>query len=155
MIGSSHVPANNVRLGQAEQPALAAAVAANLVWRQGAVEGVSELMKAVHGKNILQVSNKINATNWNRATITSVTGLDGAGQEVERGTYTYSVDLESQGKASELIENGTSTVSLQCFLNVNYGGLAGAGTPEALVLHSWCMHDLRLESVSGICIARF
>ena len=159
MIGSSHVPANNVRLGQPQQPPLAAAVAANLVWRQGAVEGVSELMKAVHGKNILQVSNKINATNWNRATITSVTGLDGDGQEVERGTYTYSVDLESQGKASELIENGTSTVSLQCFLNVNYGGAvgapAGAGTPEALVLHSWCMHDLRLEFVGGVCIARF
>ena len=155
MIGSSHVPANNVRLGQAQQPPLIAAVAENFPWRQGAVEGVSELMKAVHGKNILQVSNKINNTNWNRATIGGGTGLDGAGQEVPRGTFTYAVDLESQGKASELIENGTSTVSLQCFLNVNYGGLAGAGTPEALVLHSWCLHDLRLEFVGGVCIARF
>tara|TARA_R110002012_G_scaffold75537_2_gene190831 strand:+ start:2956 stop:4506 length:1551 start_codon:yes stop_codon:yes gene_type:complete len=155
MIGSSHVPANNVRLGQSEQPAIAAGIAENVPWRQGAVEGVSELMKAVHGKNILQVSNKINQTNWNRATITGVSGLDGAGQEVERGTFTYAVDLESQGKASELIENGTSTVSLQCFLNVNYGGLAAAGTPEALVLHSWCMHDLRLEFVGGVCISRF
>ncbi len=155
MVGSSHVPANNVRLGQAEQPPLAAAVVDPIPWRQGACEGVSELMKAVHGKNILQVSNRINMTNWNRATIASVTGAAGPGQEVERGTFTYAVDLESQGKASELIENGTSTVSLQCFLNVNYGGVAGAGTPEALVLHSWAMHDLRLEFVGGVCIARF
>ena len=155
MIGSSHVPANNVRLGQSQQPPLIAAAAVNFPWRQGAVEGVSELMKAVHGKNILQVSNKINQTNWNRATIGGVTGLDGAGQEVERGTFTYATDLESQGKASELIENGTSLVSLTCFLNINYGGLAGAGTPEALVLHSWCLHDLRLEFVGGVCIARF
>tara|TARA_R110000822_G_scaffold112325_6_gene243248 strand:+ start:2129 stop:3679 length:1551 start_codon:yes stop_codon:yes gene_type:complete len=155
MIGSSHVPANNVRLGQAEQPFTVAALARNLPWRQGAVEGVSELMKAVHGKNILQISNKINQTNWNRSVVGGVTGLAGAGQEVRRGTFTYAVDLESQGKASELIENGTSTVSLQCFLNVNYGGLAGVGTPEAVVLHSWCMHDLRLEFVGGVCIARF
>ncbi len=55
MIGSSHVPANNVRLGQSQQPPLIAAVAENFPWRQGAIEGVSELMKAVHGKNILQV----------------------------------------------------------------------------------------------------
>tara|TARA_R110002096_G_scaffold3821_4_gene18574 strand:+ start:414 stop:1964 length:1551 start_codon:yes stop_codon:yes gene_type:complete len=155
MIGSSHVPANNVRLGQAEQPAGALLAGVNFTWRQGAVEGVSELMKAVHGKNILQVSNKINNTNWNRSVIAGVTGLDGVGQEVQRGTFTYAVDLESQGKASELIENGTSTVSLQCFLNVNYGGAAGAGTPEALVLHSWCLHDLRLEFVGGVCISRF
>ncbi len=155
MVGSSHVPANNVRLGQAEQPPAAAAVVDPIPWRQGACEGVSELMKALHGKNILQVSNKINMTNWNRATIADCTGAPGPGQEVERGTFTYAVDLESQGKASELIENGTSTVSLQCFLNINYGGAAGAGTPEALVLHSWCLHDLRLEFVGGVCIARF
>jgi hypothetical protein len=158
MVGSSHVPANNVRLGQAQQPGLAAAAGPhqNTQWRQGAVEGVSELMKAVHGKNILQVSNKINSTNWNRDVCPAlITGGPGAGQEVQRGTFTYAVDLESQGKASELIENGTSTVSLQCFLNITYGGLAAVGTPEAQVLHSWCLHDLRLEYVGGVCIARF
>ena len=152
MVGSSHVPANNVRLGTPAQPPLIAAIGSNLPWRQGAVEGVSELMKAVHGKNILQVSNKINATNWNRAQVIACTGAAGANQEVQRGTFSFACDLESQGKASELIENGTSTVSLQCFLNVTYGG---AGTPEAQVLHSWCMHDLRLEFVGGVCIARF
>jgi hypothetical protein len=109
-------------------------------------------MKAVHGKNILQISNKINSTNWNRIDTPVIGGALGTTDGVNRGTFTFAVDLESQGKASELIENGTSTVSLQCFLNTTHDG---AGTPTAQVLHSWCMHDLRLEYIGGVCIARF
>lgn len=156
MIGSSHVPANNVRLGNSEQPpliaALAAALETSLPHRQGAVEGVTELMKAVHGKNVLQVANRINTTNWNRNICIDCTGADGPNQEVVRGTFTAAIDLESQGKASELIENGTSTVSLQCFLNQSFDN---GGCEQAVTVHSWCLHDLRLEFVGGVCIARF
>ena len=154
-IGSSHVPASNVRLGQSVQSGISGAAAltnAHRQWKQGAVEGVTELMKAVHGKNILQISNRLNTTNWNRLDTPTINGAVGTQDGVNRGTFTFAVDLESQGKASELIENGTSTVSLQCFLNATYDG---AGTPSAQVLHSWCMHDLRLEYVGGVCIARF
>jgi hypothetical protein len=154
-IGSSHVPANNVRLGVSAQSGITGVgplLSSHRQWKQGAVEGVTELMKAVHGKNILQISNKINSTNWNRIDTPVIGGAVGTTDGVNRGTFTFAVDLESQGKASELIENGTSTVSLQCFLNTTHDG---AGTPTAQVLHSWCMHDLRLEYIGGVCIARF
>ena len=153
-IGSSHVPASNVRCGAAAQSGVSgggALVNTHRQWKQGAVEAVTELMKAVHGKNILQVSNRINTTNWNRDDTPVIGGATGTTDGVNRGTFTFAVDLESQGKASELIENGTSTVSLQCFLNTTH--LPATPTPQ--VLHSWCMHDLRLEYVGGVCIARF
>ena len=153
-IGSSHVPANNVRCGASAQSGITGAGAltsAHRQWKQGAVEAVTELMKAVHGKNILQVSNRINTTNWNRNDTPVINGAVGTQDGVNRGTFTFAVDLESQGKASELIENGTSTISLLCSLNASYL----PAVPSAQVLHSWCMHDLRLEYVGGVCIARF
>jgi hypothetical protein len=153
-IGSSHVPANNVRLGASAQTGVtgvAGLLSTHRQWKQGAVEGVTELMKAVHGKNILQVSNKINSTNWNRTDTPIIGGALGTTDAVNRGTFTFAVDLESQGKASELIENGTSSVSLLCMLSTTHDVV----TPSAQVLHSWCMHDLRLEYVGGVCIARF
>ena len=153
-IGSSHVPASNVRCGASAQSGVQGAaplVNTHRQWKQGAVEAVTELMKAVHGKNILQVSNRINTTNWNRNDTPVIGGATGTTDGVNRGTFTFAVDLESQGKASELIENGTSTVSLLCMLNATYL----PATPSAQVLHSWCMHDLRLEYVGGVCIARF
>ncbi len=156
-IGSSHVPANNVRCGASAQSGIDGSTvqayqgSAHRQWKQGAVEAVTELMKAVHGKNILQVSNRINTTNWNRNDTPVINGAVGTQDGVNRGTFTFAVDLESQGKASELIENGTSTVSLLCMLNTVHQ----PAVPSAQVLHSWCMHDLRLEYVGGVCIARF
>lgn len=157
MIGSSHIPANSVQCGaSALTPLAAAGAAANLSDRpnQPAVEAVTELMKAVHGKNILQLSNHINVTNWNYNTPPVLaTGQEGTANlgTIGPGTFTYAVDLESQGKASALIENGTSTVSLQCFLNVDYD----VNTQQAVNLHSWCLHDLRLDFVGGVIIPRY
>ena len=106
-------------------------------------------MKALHGKNILQVSNKINTTNWNNdrsnadiaGNISATAGnLRQYGGDAPKNTFTYAVNLESQGKASDLVECGTSLVSLQCFLNTTYS----PATTQANALHSWCLHDLRL-----------
>ena len=117
-------------------------------------------MKALHGKNILQVSNKINTSNWNNdrsnadiAGNISVTAgnLRQYGGDAPKNTFTYAVNLESQGKASDLVECGTSLVSLQCFLNTTYS----PATTQANALHSWCLHDLRLEFVGGVCIPRY
>ena len=166
MIGSSHVPSNNVQLGVSQQAQNGTISGEggrgrnNRQWRQGAVDGVNELMKALHGKNILQVSNKINTSNWNNdrsngdiAGNLSVTvgDLRQFGGDAPKNTFTYAVNLESQGKASDLVECGTSTVSLQCFLNATYS----PATAQANSLHSWCMHDLRLEFVGGVCIPRY
>jgi len=166
MIGSSHVPSNSVQLGVSEQATDAAisgtggAGAINRTWRQGAIDGVNELMKALHGKNILQVSNKINTTNWNNAdSAVDINGNISAvvlntrqyGGHAPKNTFTYAVNLESQGKASDLVECGTSLVSLQCFLNTTYS----PATAQNNTLHSWCLHDLRLEFVGGVCIPRY
>lgn len=166
MIGSSHVPANSVRLGFSEQAsdlAISGTGGAghdNRTWRQGAVDGVNELMKALHGKNILQVSNKLTTANWNNdrsnvdiaGNITTVANNQRqCGGDAAKNTFTYAVNLESQGKASDLVECGTSTISLQCFLNATYSPV----TTEARNLHSWCLHDLRLEFVGGVCIPRY
>ena len=152
MIGSSHVPANSVQCGNSEQTPLAGAAGGSNRTNQPAVEAVTELMKAVHGKNILQLSNHINVANWNHNVAPAIAaGAVATPGWLEPGTFTYGVDLESQGKASALIENGTSTVSLQCFLNVDYD----VATQQAVNLHSWCLHDLRLDFVGGVIIPRY
>ena len=152
MIGSSHVPANSVQCGNSEQTPLAGAAGGSNRTNQPAVEAVTELMKAVHGKNILQLSNHINVANWNHNVAPAIAaGAAATPGWLEPGTFTYGVDLESQGKASALIENGTSTVSLQCFLNVDYD----VATQQAVNLHSWCLHDLRLDFVGGVIIPRY
>ena len=166
MIGSSHVPANSVQLGFSEQASDLVISGTggldhdNRTWRQGAVDGVNELMKALHGKNILQVSNKLTTANWNndRSNVDIAGAISGVaantrqvGGDAPKNTFTYAVNLESQGKASDLVECGTSTISLQCFLNATYS----PATTEARNLHSWCLHDLRLEFVGGVCIPRY
>jgi len=171
MIGSSHVPTNSVRLGVSQQWAgatiMGASAAAghplegvNRTWKQGAVDGVNELMKALHGKNILQVSNKLTTANWNndRSNVNIAGNISATagetrqfGGDAPKNTFTYACNLESQGKASDLVECGTSTISLQCFLNATYDPV----TTQNNNLHSFCLHDLRLEFVGGVCIPRY